>query len=757
MACDPNSTISTKQLQDLNTNSKVFNEVVTSDQNVTPSAASDGERKVTLAGLENRLDGVIADYSNTFQTKIPTVDYGSGFIVLSPANPDEYPLNQGVKYTDGGSSAIYRFAGDTDDLPYDLSQPFDESKWIDANVVTTLQTFPVSATANQFIFGPFFSNGEQVEIQYVNVYCNGKKQKELDSGTGLGSYTILAGGQIQLAGWTADEGDIFEFEVNAVRNAPVVSKTVNDILDYTTGGIGLDLTPALQQAIIDSYNKVKPSTIVVPSSFYGELRTKSNSSSAIAMYPGVKILMLPNSCIRNFVAAHMFRTEQSFPAGSQGWIIEGDRSSIIDHNSQAIDDLAADQIALVDQGDQDLGPSNPGLTPNLVKKYSGYGSELYNEVFPVLPQYDGWPFGSPQVAIAYHCVWPENTKGSVLKGFTVRRSHRTSVRGSNTEDIEIIDIYCDEPRGIGINISDNCENPRVVNPTVYSCLQIGIAIFDVDSGTRRGGVYGARCINDPDRPLGENGIEIIGNYPSQNTEFEIVGFQVHGYGSHGLRALNVSSVIISNGVVTNVGLTTVQQIRYPGVTDGTGIGLRETGSQTSTENTIADCVVKNCSNYELILENIDNTISNLQLCQTLSSGDDGRMRIMGVDYINTGVVNLVANGSIDTPAWGFTGDPKLGFYRSASDTAAMTSAVGVCARWGKGDMIIGNTTSLSDTSKTGFLHIPRKVGSLFPAPDSSYGASVPLVFDDINKRLLVLSSDGKWYSFNNDLNFNPDV
>lgn len=55
MACDPNTTITTEKLNNLNTNIQVIDEVVTSDKDLTNTKASDGEQKLTLEGLKNLL------------------------------------------------------------------------------------------------------------------------------------------------------------------------------------------------------------------------------------------------------------------------------------------------------------------------------------------------------------------------------------------------------------------------------------------------------------------------------------------------------------------------------------------------------------------------------------------------------------------------------------------------------------------------------------------------------------------------------
>lgn len=65
MACEPETTITNQQLSDMKKNVDVFNEVVTSEQVKTPSAASDGESKDTLVGLNQKFGGInVGDYVN---------------------------------------------------------------------------------------------------------------------------------------------------------------------------------------------------------------------------------------------------------------------------------------------------------------------------------------------------------------------------------------------------------------------------------------------------------------------------------------------------------------------------------------------------------------------------------------------------------------------------------------------------------------------------------------------------------------------
>lgn len=59
-----------EKLQDVNTNADVFNEVITSDQDVTINVATDGETKKTLTGFENEFDASRQDFVNQGQESI---------------------------------------------------------------------------------------------------------------------------------------------------------------------------------------------------------------------------------------------------------------------------------------------------------------------------------------------------------------------------------------------------------------------------------------------------------------------------------------------------------------------------------------------------------------------------------------------------------------------------------------------------------------------------------------------------------------
>lgn len=87
--CDNIPTL--KTVQDFNTNAKVLNEVITSDQDQTSSKASDGENKITLSGIEkialgkSRESAPVAFIDGVFEYEFPGFNASlSSFIVRSP-------------------------------------------------------------------------------------------------------------------------------------------------------------------------------------------------------------------------------------------------------------------------------------------------------------------------------------------------------------------------------------------------------------------------------------------------------------------------------------------------------------------------------------------------------------------------------------------------------------------------------------------------------------------------------------------------
>lgn len=86
MSCDPQTTITIEDLNNLNTNTKVFNEVVTSPLDQTPTQASDGENKLTLNGALKRLG---------YQ---PPVVYAAGITFTSNSDNTKTIERNGIVY-----------------------------------------------------------------------------------------------------------------------------------------------------------------------------------------------------------------------------------------------------------------------------------------------------------------------------------------------------------------------------------------------------------------------------------------------------------------------------------------------------------------------------------------------------------------------------------------------------------------------------------------------------------------------------------
>lgn len=196
----------------------------------------DFQSKRTITGIQNLADQALVTLSNSLPTKIPTVDYGSGFIVSEPVNPNEYPVNQGVLYSSGGETAVYRFTGSESDLPYDLSQPFDESKWIDANVVQSFvvkssDALDFTVSNGQSLFGPFLdSQGETIELLGVTAIIGGSTMAP-----GYGFTIVNNRTQVQLIDIPITSDTSVMFEINTLSSDKLqqqggYSKPVN--VDY---------------------------------------------------------------------------------------------------------------------------------------------------------------------------------------------------------------------------------------------------------------------------------------------------------------------------------------------------------------------------------------------------------------------------------------------------------------------------------------------------------------------------------------------
>lgn len=218
-------------------------ELFSSSKSNTYTSNVDGDKHLTITGIENTANEYLARaetaYANAFSTlptKIPVVNYGSGSIVLTPSAPGEYPMNQGVVYAIDGNEVIYRFAGDVSELPYDMSQPFDETKWVDANMVRRHLVYSTSIeggkkitiTNGQTDFGPFYDGGELVTISSTDISLNGKRVSPGNISLNL-DRTVIS---INLA---LTEDDSLDIYLNSIISEPPedrINYTIFDVGDY---------------------------------------------------------------------------------------------------------------------------------------------------------------------------------------------------------------------------------------------------------------------------------------------------------------------------------------------------------------------------------------------------------------------------------------------------------------------------------------------------------------------------------------------
>lgn len=176
---------------------------------------------------------------NDLPVKIPVVPYGQGTIVISPVTSQEYPLNQGVVYSVDGNEVIYRFAGTEADLPYDLSQPFDESKWVDANMVRRHLVYStgyeggkkITITNGQTEFGPFYDAGELVTISSTQCVLNGSMISPNNISLSI-DRTIIT---LDIQG--LDEDSNLDIYLNSIVSQPPEDRTSFTIFDVGDYGI----------------------------------------------------------------------------------------------------------------------------------------------------------------------------------------------------------------------------------------------------------------------------------------------------------------------------------------------------------------------------------------------------------------------------------------------------------------------------------------------------------------------------------------
>lgn len=165
MACDPNSTITTEKLQNLNTNANVFNEVITSTESKTPTKASDGQNKTTLAGLEE-----IALGKSRTSAPVPFVD-GQFNYTVSGFNAS---LSSYYIYSSTGTfptqllipTVDYTFANETtEEITLTSSWSGGEiiAKSLDPTGTGVVQS-PVSFTESELIIAIGLGDGDEVVV-----------------------------------------------------------------------------------------------------------------------------------------------------------------------------------------------------------------------------------------------------------------------------------------------------------------------------------------------------------------------------------------------------------------------------------------------------------------------------------------------------------------------------------------------------------------------------------------------------------------
>jgi len=308
----------------------------------------------------------------------------------------------------------------------------------------------------------------------------------------------------------------------------------------------------------------------------------------------------------NYCNAHVFDSEDD----EHGVIIEG---LTIDHRSQAMDDLSADAVALLD----------PLEYPE--KAASGYGTEAFTSPFSRLYQYAGWPHGDAQTGVARFAIRLRGSR-SIVKDCIIIRSHTAAIRFSRTsqyldppdqpepaegmpdertysyfpsiQDCQALNNLIIEPRLTGINFSTNTEGCIAVGNTVINAIQIGITAFTADLAPSNSHVItGNRVVNY--HPIGENGIAVEGHIGST-----ITGNLVEGFGAVGIRAIFSVGGVISGNTVRKIGMQAIQAARYPSDLNGVGIFVHN----DATRWTIGGNSVEKTRRYGIVITETDNTL-----------------------------------------------------------------------------------------------------------------------------------------------------
>jgi len=318
--------------------------------------------------------------------------------------------------------------------------------------------------------------------------------------------------------------------------------------------------------------------------------------------------------IKNFGEKQVFDTAED----TNGITLDGLN---IDHNSQAVDDLT---LAAV------LGM---GLTE---ADYSGYGTEDRNGIFDEY-QYKNWIEGEPQVSNARYCVRLRGSNHTV-RNCRIRRSHTAAIRISSgtanvAKDCIIIGNTIVEPRLTGINLSTGTSGCVVTGNVVIDALQIGIVAFSADeTPSDFHTITGNHVVNY--KPLGENGIAVEGHKAGV-----VSGNMVEGYGSNGIRAIRSTYGLISNNSVDRIAQSAIQQARYSGTENGSGIFVHT----DSVGWSICANTITNVRTQGINVTELNNVIAG----NTVNSPPVARIKLGGVVY-NDNVTYEYGGGTLQT-------------------------------------------------------------------------------------------------------------
>lgn len=333
------------------------------------------------------------------------------------------------------------------------------------------------------------------------------------------------------------------------------SGRVNTTWFGTVGDGTTDDRPAFQAAIDFACANNLDLYTPKPTSYYG---IRSMSATNIDLLIPSKLGWYGDMGeMRNFCNAHMV----AGAVGAAEIVLEG---LWLNHNAQAIDDLSSAAVAALSSVDY----------PN--KVYSGYGLEAANNIFGKMFQYTGWPNGTTPDGTTRFCIYLRGINCRVEK-CRVDRAQVVAIRFSNGANFgKAINNDINESRFNGINFSDDTTDGLAYGNRITDTLQIGIAVFS--SGTAvsdRHNLIGNIIYNSISKPLGENGIEIVGTSPGTISGGVVLGNEIYGYGANGIRTVRAINGTITGNRVEAIGTTASQLARYPLATDGNGIFTHE--------------------------------------------------------------------------------------------------------------------------------------------------------------------------------------